>query len=78
VSTQETRLVIQKSAVVAASTEKAFEVFTEGMATWWPKEYSVQAMDKDAGPPEAIVFETGPRGRVYERMTNGRKRTGRT
>jgi len=72
VSTQETGLVIQKAAVVAASPEKAFEVFTEGMATWWPIEtHSVQAMDKDAGPPEAIVFETGPNGRVYERMTNG-------
>jgi uncharacterized protein YndB with AHSA1/START domain len=71
VSTQETELVIQKSAVVAASPERAFEVFTEGLATWWPKEYSVQAMDKDAGPPEAIVFETGPKGRIYERMTSG-------
>jgi uncharacterized protein YndB with AHSA1/START domain len=71
VSTQETELVIQKSAVVAASAEKAFEVFTEGMATWWPKEFSVQAMDKDAGLPEAIVFETGPDGRLYERMTSG-------
>jgi uncharacterized protein YndB with AHSA1/START domain len=64
--------VIQKSAVVAAPPEKAFEVFTEGMATWWPIEtHSVQAMDKDSGAPEAVVFETGPGGRVYERMTNG-------
>jgi uncharacterized protein YndB with AHSA1/START domain len=69
---QETELVIHKSAVVAAPPEKAFEVFTEGMATWWPIEsHSVQAMNQDAGPPEAVVFETGPGGRVYERMTNG-------
>ncbi len=71
-STQETALVIQKSAVVAASPEKAFEVFTEGIATWWPYEtHSVQAMDKKAGAPETVIFETGPNGRVYERMTSG-------
>ena len=71
-STQETGLVIQKSAVVAASPEKAFEVFTEGIATWWPLEtHSVQVMGREAGPPETVVFETGPSGRVYERMTSG-------
>ena len=71
-STQETGLVIRKSAVVAASPEKAFEVFTEGIATWWPYEtHSVQAMDKDGQAPETVIFETGPQGRVYERMTSG-------
>ena len=71
-SMQETGLVIQKSAVVAASPEKAFEVFTEGMATWWPIEtHSIQAMDKEAGAHETVIFETGPGGRVYERMTSG-------
>src|SRR6266545_1807844 len=69
---KEAGLVIQKSAVVAAPPEKAFEVFTEGIATWWPIEtHSVQAMDKDSGAPETVIFETGPGGRVYERMTNG-------
>jgi uncharacterized protein YndB with AHSA1/START domain len=72
VSTQETGLVIQKSAVVSATPEKAFEVFTEGIATWWPIEtHSVQAMGKEAGAPETVIFETGPTGRVYERMTSG-------
>ena len=71
-STQETGLVIHKSTVVAAPPEKAFEVFTEGMATWWPIEtHSVQAMDKDGGAPQALVFETGAGGRVFERMANG-------
>ena len=71
-STQETGLVILKSAVVSATPEKAFEVFTDEMATWWPIEtHSIQAMDKAAGPPEGIVFETGPNGRIYERMTSG-------
>jgi activator of Hsp90 ATPase-like protein len=71
-STPKTGLVIQKSAIVSASPEKAFAVFTEGIATWWPYEtHSVQAMDKDAGSPETVIFETGPNGRVYERMTSG-------
>jgi uncharacterized protein YndB with AHSA1/START domain len=64
VSAQETGLVIQKSAIVDATPEKAFEVFTEGIATWWPIEtHSIQA--------ETVVFETGPQGRVYERMSTG-------
>jgi uncharacterized protein YndB with AHSA1/START domain len=72
VSAQETGLVIQKSAIVDATPEKAFEVFTEGIATWWPIEtHSIQAMVKDGQPPETVIFETGPQGRVYERMTNG-------
>lgn len=71
-SMQETGLVIHKSAVVSASPEKAFEVFTEGIATWWPIEtHSIQALDKEAGPPETVVFVTGPGGRVYERTTSG-------
>jgi uncharacterized protein YndB with AHSA1/START domain len=66
--------VIHKSAVVSATPEKAFEVFTDGIATWWPIEtHSVQAMDKDAGSPETVVFETGPQGRVYERMSTGKE-----
>ena len=66
-STQETGLVIKKSAVVAVSPEKAFEVFTEGMATWWPIEtHSVQAKS-----PDDLVFETGAGGRVFERMASG-------
>ena len=28
-------------------------------------------MSKKAGAPETLVFETGPGGRVYERMTTG-------
>jgi len=72
VSTQETGLVIHKSAVVTASPERAFEVFTEELATWWPSDtHSVQAMGEKAGAPEAVVFETGPGGRIYERMTSG-------
>ena len=70
-STQQTGLAITKSAVVSAPPERAFEIFTEGIATWWPIEvHSVEAMVKGASP-ETVVFETGPNGRIYERMSAG-------
>jgi uncharacterized protein YndB with AHSA1/START domain len=71
-SAQQTDLTIRKSAVVAASPERAFEVFTEGVASWWPYDrMSVEAMEGEGRAPETVIFETGPNGRVYERMTNG-------
>ena len=39
---QQTGLVVSKSTVVQATPERAFEVFTEQIATWWPyKTHSV-------------------------------------
>jgi uncharacterized protein YndB with AHSA1/START domain len=71
---QQTDLAIRKSAVVAATPEKAFEVFTEGIASWWPYDtHSVEAMGEDGKSPETVVFETGPEGRIYERMTTGQE-----
>ena len=41
---QQTGLVILKSAVVPTTPERAFEVFTDGIATWWPLDtHSVEA-----------------------------------
>jgi uncharacterized protein YndB with AHSA1/START domain len=75
VSTQQTDLVVLKSAVVSVSPERAFEVFTKDMATWWPIDtHSIGAMDDKDGPPEAVVFETGPSGRIYERTADGEER----
>lgn len=73
-STQETGLVIQKSAVVSAPPEKAFEVFTEGIATWWPlHSHSIGAMEGEGTPPETVVFEARAGGRVYERTAAGKQ-----
>jgi uncharacterized protein YndB with AHSA1/START domain len=73
VSAQETTgLVIQKSALVPAAPERAFEVFTEGIADWWPVEtHSIGSMGGEGTPPETVVFETGPEGRIYERAASG-------
>lgn len=70
-STQETSLVILKSAVVPTTPERAFEVFTEEIATWWPLTHSVEGMSEGDSRPQTIVFERGPNGRVYEIMSTG-------
>ena len=72
-STQhETGLVVSRSAVVSATPERAFEVFTEGIATWWPyKTHSVEGSSDGDTAPQTVVFETGPNGRVYEIMSTG-------
>ena len=71
---QQTDLTIRKTGVVAATPEKAFQVFTEGIADWFPYEtHSVEGMMGDDRSPETVVFETGPNGRIYERMTNGKE-----
>jgi uncharacterized protein YndB with AHSA1/START domain len=67
-----TDLTIRRSGVVPAPPEKAFEVFTEGIATWWPSDtHSVEG--QEGRRPETVVFEPGPNGRIYERMTNGKE-----
>jgi Activator of Hsp90 ATPase homolog 1-like protein len=69
---QQTGLVISKSAVVSATPERAFEVFTEEIATWWPyKTHSVEGSSEGDTVPQTVVFETGPNGRVYEIMSTG-------
>jgi uncharacterized protein YndB with AHSA1/START domain len=72
-STQKTGLVVQKAAVVAATPERAFEVFTDGIATWWPLDtHSIGSVnDGENVPPETVVFETHLGGRVYERSPSG-------
>ena len=64
---QQTGLVISRSAVVQATPERAFEVFTEEIATWWPYETHSVEGSRDG----TVVFETGPNGRVYEIMSTG-------
>ena len=69
---QQTGLVISKSAVVSATPERAFEVFTEEIATWWPYEtHSVEGSSDGDTVPRTVVFETGPDGRIYEIMSTG-------
>ena len=64
-STQ-TDLTVRKTVTVPLSQADAFELFTEGLATWWPFEtHSV------GDEPETVVFEPRVGGRVYDRVAGG-------
>jgi len=52
---------------VGASPARAFELWTERTATWWPRAHTV------SGDPAAIVFEPHAQGRIVERGPDGRE-----
>jgi uncharacterized protein YndB with AHSA1/START domain len=58
---------IRKTIVVSASAERAFQVFTEEMSTWWP------LASKHIGKAEAktVVMEPFVGGRWFERGVDG-------
>lgn len=58
---------VHKTVRVACPAERAFEIFTVEMGSWWPtRSHSIGG---DA--VEQIVFEGRPGGRVYERLDDG-------
>jgi uncharacterized protein YndB with AHSA1/START domain len=57
---------VRREIRVEASVERAFEVFTEGMASWWPLE-SHHIAEK---PAETVVIDHAG-GRWYERAADG-------
>ncbi len=64
-STQSTTPV-QTSIVVAAPIERAFSVFTEGMASWWPTTHHILEAEL-----AEMVFEPRPGGHIYDRGVDG-------
>ena len=66
-SQQASDLVIRKSVTVSVPVERAFEVFTAEIATWWP--LRTHAVDTDN--PETVVMEGRVGGRLYERTAAG-------
>jgi uncharacterized protein YndB with AHSA1/START domain len=59
---------VAASIVVEAPAERAFAVFTEGLASWWPQSHHILE-----GELAETVFEPRIGGRVYDRMTDGRE-----
>ena len=53
---------------VACDPERAFAVWTQRAATWWPKMHTVS---REAGLQ--IVFEPRVGGRIFERTSSGRE-----
>ena len=51
---------------VACSAEHAFTVWTSGIATWWPADYTVTGRDGST-----VVMQSGAGGRIYERTPDG-------
>ena len=57
---------VRRSVFVEAPPERAFEVFTAGFATWWPKSHSVVEAEQ-----QAAYIEPAAGGRWYERGVDG-------
>jgi uncharacterized protein YndB with AHSA1/START domain len=57
---------VKKSVTVAASTEHAFQVFTEGFDTWWPRSHSI-----GGSPLQRDVIEGKAGGRCYQLSVDG-------
>jgi uncharacterized protein YndB with AHSA1/START domain len=60
-------LTVRKSVIVAAPVERAWEVFTERLHSWWP----LDTHSIGANRVEEIVVEGRPGGRVFERIRGG-------
>ena len=64
--TQQTETSVRKTVTVEAGQERAFEVFTSGIGSWWPKEHHIGSADM-AG----CTFEPRVGGRWYETSVDG-------
>jgi uncharacterized protein YndB with AHSA1/START domain len=67
-NTQSAVAPVRTQIVVEAPRERAFEVFTAGMGSWWPTTHHI--LDGDLAE---MVFEPRAGGHVYDRATDGRE-----
>jgi uncharacterized protein YndB with AHSA1/START domain len=65
-ATQAADTSVRASIVVEAPIERAFSVFTEGIAGWWPPEHHILEAEL-----AEMVFEPRQGGHVYDRGTDG-------
>jgi uncharacterized protein YndB with AHSA1/START domain len=66
VSTHAAQTSVGHSIVVEGPIEQAFEVFTDGIGTWFPAEYNLLEVDI-----AERVFEPRVGGHIYDRGTDG-------
>ena len=64
---QATHLAVRKTITVEATPERAFAVWTDGLATWWP----LDSHHIGAETPVTAVIEPRAGGRCYERDADG-------
>lgn len=62
---------IIKTREIPLPVEEAFELFTEGMGTWWPLDTHSISADESGGTPVAVRFESRVGGRVVEVAPDG-------
>jgi uncharacterized protein YndB with AHSA1/START domain len=65
-STKATETTVQASVVVAAPVERAFSVFTDGIATWWHPEHHILEAEL-----AEMVFEPRVGGHIVDRGVDG-------
>ncbi|MGZ4167136.1 MAG: SRPBCC family protein [Solirubrobacteraceae bacterium] len=65
-STQSTAAPVRTQIVVEAPMERAFDVFTREMASWWPADHHILE-----GELAEMVFEPRVGGRIYDRNVDG-------
>jgi uncharacterized protein YndB with AHSA1/START domain len=58
---------VEKTVTVNVPVERAFEVFTAGIGTWWP--LRTHAVDTERS--ETVILESQVGGRLYERAPSG-------
>jgi uncharacterized protein YndB with AHSA1/START domain len=57
---------VRKSITVKASAERAFQVFTEGYDTWWPRSHHI-----GKSPMKKAIIEGRVGGRCYSEQADG-------
>lgn len=67
-TTQVSETSVRTSITVEAPIERAFEVFTTGMPTWWPPEHHLLE-----GELAEMVFEPYEGGQIIDRAVDGRE-----
>jgi uncharacterized protein YndB with AHSA1/START domain len=63
---QETAAAVTESIVVEAPVDRAFKVFTEDIASWWPPDHHLLE-----GELAEMVFEPREGGHIYDRAVDG-------
>jgi uncharacterized protein YndB with AHSA1/START domain len=67
-TTQSTDTAVRTEMTVEALIERAFNLFTEGIGTWWPPEHHILE-----GELAEMVFEPHVGGHIYDRGVDGRE-----
>jgi len=65
-STQQAETVVRTQSVVDAPVERAFETFTIGIASWWPRDHHIIEAEL-----AEMVFEPRVGGRIVDRGVDG-------